>query len=75
MANEPEILLSIGAVAKRLGVSPSTIRNWTDAGKLPAGMRIASEGRREGLRAWRRDQIETVALNAEREERSAASAA
>lgn len=33
-------LLSIGAVAERLGVSPRAVSKWTAAGRLPAPVRI-----------------------------------
>jgi DNA-binding transcriptional MerR regulator len=55
MTGEPEILIEVGGVARRFGVSPSTIREWEEAGKIPRGMRL-EESRR---RVWREVEIET----------------
>jgi len=54
MTGEPEILIEVGGVARRYGVSPSTIREWEEAGKIPRGMRL-EESRR---RVWRLAEIE-----------------
>ncbi len=46
MTGEPEILIEVGGVARRFGVSPSTIREWEEAGKIPRGMRLEESRRR-----------------------------
>jgi DNA-binding transcriptional MerR regulator len=54
-------MLTIGPVAKRLGVSRSTIREWEAVGRLPRSLRLESDGPYSGLRVWRREQIEAIA--------------
>ena len=51
-----EILMSSGGVAKRLGVSLSTVRNLERAGVIPPAMRLEGSDRR----CWRESDIVDV---------------
>ena len=48
-----EILMSSGGVARRLGVSLSTVRNLERAGVIPPAMRLEGSDRR----CWRESDI------------------
>ena len=56
MEHEHEVLVEVGGVARRLGVSPSTVRNLERAGVIPASARLESSGRR----VWRLADLEDV---------------
>ena len=56
MEREHEVLLEVGGVARRLGVSASTVRNLERSGAIPASARLESSGRR----VWRLTDLEDV---------------
>jgi excisionase family DNA binding protein len=49
-------LLTVGSVARALRVSEGTVRNWADAGRLPA-QRLEN-----GVRLFHRDDVARLAL-------------
>ena len=51
-----EVLVSTGGVARRLGVSPSTVRNYERAGLIPESMTLEGSGRK----AWRESDLVDV---------------
>ena len=51
-----EVLMSIGGVARRLGVSVSTVRNYERAGAIPPAMRLEGSDRR----CWRESDLSGV---------------
>jgi len=51
-----EVLVSTGGVARRLGVSPSTVRNYERAGLIPEPMILEGSGRK----AWRASDLADV---------------
>jgi len=53
----PEILVGVGDVARKFGVSPQTIRNWEESGIVPIGMRL---GGPSGYRVWRPADLDAV---------------
>lgn len=62
--SSPETLLTIGAVALRAHVSPTTVRLWAESKRLPC---VRTEGRC-GLRLFREsDVIELLAARGERQ--------
>ena len=69
MTTQPDVLIEIGGVARRFGVSPSTVRKWEENGILVRGMRLESSARR----VWRESDIERArdAIAARRAERLA----
>ncbi len=50
-------LVSIGNVARLLGVSPSAVVKWERAGRLPTALRVEPGARR----VWPRADIEAIA--------------
>ena len=54
----PEILIGVGDVARKFGVSPQTIRNWEESGIVPTGARL---GGPNGYRVWRAADLDAVA--------------
>ncbi len=44
MADRPGPFISIGGVAERLGVAPSTVRKWERLGVIPAAPRLEGVG-------------------------------
>lgn len=64
MPSTPEVLVGVGEVARKFGVSPSTIRNWEEAGIVPIGARL---GGPNGYRVWRPADLDAV--TAPRQER------
>lgn len=60
--SEPEYeFLGIGALARRVGASPSAIRAWEAAGLLPMPARIAGSDRR----VYRSVDVETIRARVE----------
>ena len=51
-----EVLVSTGGVARRLGVSLSTVRNYERAGIIPESMTLEGSGRK----AWRESDLADV---------------
>ena len=51
-----EVLVSIGGVARRLGVSVSTVRNYERAGVLVPAMRVEGSDRR----VWRESDLSGI---------------
>ena len=51
-----EVLVSTGGVARRLGVSPSTVRNYERDGRIPEAMTLEGSGRK----AWRESDLADV---------------
>lgn len=72
MKDESE-LLSIGVLARRLGVSRQSIANWEAAHRIPPGMRL-NDGRPGGMRVWRVSDLKDI-LPAEQAESTAGVAA
>lgn len=56
MNKTTDVLIETGGIAKRLGVSRSTVRNLERDGKLPQGARLESSGRR----VWRLSEVEPI---------------
>lgn len=50
------VYLSIGAVAQEAGCSPSTIKNYEKAGRIPPAERTVA-----GFRRYRLDQVPEIA--------------
>lgn len=63
MPSQPEVLVGVGDVARKFGVSPQTIRNWEEAGIVPIGMRLDGPS---GYRVWRAADLDTVAPRSDR---------
>ena len=59
MPGQPEVLVGVGDVARKFGVSPSTIRNWEEAGIVPIGARL---GGPNGYRVWRPADLDAVTV-------------
>lgn len=55
-AIEPDLLIEVSGVARRLGVSPTTVRNLERRGDLPPGARLESTN----YRVWRLSEIEEI---------------
>ena len=55
-----EVLVSIGGVARRLGVSVSTVRNYERAGVLVPAMRVEGSDRR----VWRESDLSGITRRA-----------
>jgi len=55
----PEILIGVGDVARRFGVSSQTIRNWEESGIVPTGARL---GGPNGYRVWRPADLDAVTV-------------
>ena len=71
MTGEKEYL-SIGEVAKRLGVNPTTVYRLAQKGRLP-GFKVGSQWRfsEEQLDSWVADQVTIEWLKAEDREKAA----
>lgn len=64
MERPEELLIEVSGVARRLGCSPTTVRNLERRGDLPLGARLESTG----YRVWKLSEIEAVqALRADRQ--------
>jgi predicted site-specific integrase-resolvase len=62
----PSVLFSASEVGKLFSISPTTIRNWSEAGRLPAvNAGTASTGQGRGLR-FRAESVRQL-LDRERE--------
>jgi DNA-binding transcriptional MerR regulator len=74
MAANTEILISVGVLAQRLGVSRQTVRDWEEIGRLPRGLRL-DNGRRDGTRVWRESDLRDALSRTRETEKATASAA
>ncbi len=51
-----DVLIEVSGVARRLGVSATTVRNLERRGELPLGARLE----KTGYRVWRLSDIEAI---------------